>query len=195
MNGFDTLVQRNLLNYHGFYFRGCWECIDMVDHLVPGKQGHRSASIFLQFCNTCSKHSQIKLLADGLPNFQRSWAPFGKTRATLLKSAKLSQLTFLPSHYREAGIGQTRCIQQCNILRRASLRKAWQWTMKWQWIENTSPKGITTSFSTPRLLAIPFTAPLTRDSLHSPTVNSLRLGWCSTDDAMRWTSEDCKRRQ
>ena len=27
----------NLLNIHGFYFRGCWERIDMVDHLVPGK--------------------------------------------------------------------------------------------------------------------------------------------------------------
>ena len=59
--------------------------------------------------------------------------------------------------------------------------------------------GVTTSFSTPCLLAIPSTAPLTRDSLHlPPTVNSLRLEWCSTDDAMRLTSEavsDWKGRQ
>ena len=27
----------NLLNIRGFYFRGCWERIDMVDHLIPGK--------------------------------------------------------------------------------------------------------------------------------------------------------------
>ena len=27
----------NLLNNHGFYFRGCWERIDMVDHLALGK--------------------------------------------------------------------------------------------------------------------------------------------------------------
>ena len=27
----------NLLNFRGFYFCGCWERIDMVDHLVLGK--------------------------------------------------------------------------------------------------------------------------------------------------------------
>ena len=27
----------NLLNSRGFYFRGCCERIDMVDHLIPGK--------------------------------------------------------------------------------------------------------------------------------------------------------------
>ena len=27
----------NLLNIRGFYFRGCWERINMVDHLIPGK--------------------------------------------------------------------------------------------------------------------------------------------------------------
>ena len=32
------------------------------------QQGHYSASIFLQFCNTCWKYLQIKLFADGLPN-------------------------------------------------------------------------------------------------------------------------------
>ena len=26
-----------LLNIRGFYFRGCWERIDMVDHLIIGK--------------------------------------------------------------------------------------------------------------------------------------------------------------
>ena len=37
---------------------------------VTTEQGHCSASIFLQFCNTCSKYSQIKLFADGLPNYK-----------------------------------------------------------------------------------------------------------------------------
>ena len=32
------------------------------------EQGHCSASIFLQFCNTCSKYSQIKLSTDGFLN-------------------------------------------------------------------------------------------------------------------------------
>ena len=27
----------NLLNIRGFYCHGCWERIDMVDHLVLGK--------------------------------------------------------------------------------------------------------------------------------------------------------------
>ena len=27
----------HLLNIRGFYFRGCWERIDMVDNLIPGK--------------------------------------------------------------------------------------------------------------------------------------------------------------
>ena len=83
----------NMLNIRRFYFRGCWERIDMVDHLVSGnfitnwylikrrpylyflsnikastEQGHCLAFIFLQFCNTCSKYSQIKLSTDGFPN-------------------------------------------------------------------------------------------------------------------------------
>ena len=76
----------NLHNIHGFYFRRKWEWIDTVDHLEPGKLCNklisnealsvfalpiqykgdnkarvRSASIFSQFCNACSKYLQIKL--------------------------------------------------------------------------------------------------------------------------------------
>ena len=70
----------NLLNIRRLYFRGCWEQIDMVDHLVLGKlhnqlisneassvfdflfnttaitvQGGTVRRPFLQLCNTCSK--------------------------------------------------------------------------------------------------------------------------------------------
>ena len=35
--GTKLLQIANLLNIRGFYFRRCWERIDMVYHLVPGK--------------------------------------------------------------------------------------------------------------------------------------------------------------
>ena len=74
----------NLLNIHRFYFRGCWEQVDMVDHLIPGNlrkwlisnevsfvfvlpiqykvtmvKGALFGVHFLQFCSTCSKYSRM----------------------------------------------------------------------------------------------------------------------------------------
>ena len=42
LNFRETKLSRigNLLNICGFHFHGCWERIDMVDYLVPGKLHH-----------------------------------------------------------------------------------------------------------------------------------------------------------
>ena len=84
---------------------------------ATAEQGHCSASIFLRFCNTCSKYSRIILFADGLPNHEnresfvrKNLSAYGSwgdgdlhsiTYAAYLKSSSLCLLCLYPRTQRE----------------------------------------------------------------------------------------------